>query len=187
MDLITILLIALGVSADAFAVAVGHGAASRRLPRIEPLRVAMAFGVFQAAMTAIGWLVGNRFQVLIMAYDHWVAFALLAGIGGKMIRDDLSHDDGGQADEGAIRSWHLLTLAVATSIDALAVGLGLSFLPSISVTAAAIGVVTFAFSFGGVVLGHRFKSLAHRHAKTVGGVILIAIGTKILLDHLGLL
>ena len=187
MTIATVFLLALGVSADAFAVAVGHGAAARRLVRAEALRVALFFGVFQAGMTAAGWFVGHQFQHLILAWDHWVAFVLLAAIGGKMIWDDLhpGADDTSLA-EARIGNWHLLTLAVATSIDALAVGVGLLFLPSISATALTVGAVTFTLSLAGVLLGHRFRPLARKRSKTLGGAILILIGTKILLDHLGL-
>lgn len=187
MDVLTLLLLAVGVSADAFAVAVGHGAAAKRLLRSEAIRMAVFFGAFQAIMPAIGWYVGHRLQQLIMAYDHWLAFSLLAAIGGKMIWDDLAGGEGEKDSGEPIGNWHLLTLAVATSIDALAVGVGLLFLPSIAATAITIGSVTFGFSLAGVLLGHRFKSLARKRSKTVGGLILILIGTRILLDHLGLI
>jgi putative Mn2+ efflux pump MntP len=182
----TLFLLALGVSADAFAVAVGHGAAARRLARTEALRVALFFGAFQALMPAIGWFVGHRFRHMIEAWDHWLAFVLLAGIGGKMIWDDFHPEEDEALTEERISTGHLLTLAVATSIDALAVGVGLLFLPSITATALTIGAVTFTLSLAGVLLGHRFRSLASRHSKTVGGIILILIGAKILADHLGL-
>ena len=186
MTITTLLLLALGVSADAFAVAVGHGAAARRLARFEAIRMALFFGAFQALMPAIGWFIGHQFQDLIFAYDHWVAFALLSTIGGKMIYDDLrpEHEEGNP--ESRISYLHLLTLAVATSIDALAVGVGLLFLPSIVVPALTIGVVTFSLSLVGVLFGHRYKSLASKRSKMVGGIILILIGVKILVDHLGL-
>ena len=186
MPITTLFLLALGVSADAFAVAVGHGAAARRLARYEALRMGLFFGAFQAIMPAIGWFIGHQFQELIFAYDHWVAFGLLCAIGGKMIYDDLKpeHEEGNS--ESRINYGHLLTLAIATSIDALAVGVGLLFLPSISAPALTIGAVTFTLSIAGVRLGHRYRSLASSRSKMVGGVILILIGAKILADHLGL-
>ncbi len=186
MTITTLFLLALGVSADAFAVAVGHGAAAKRLARFEGVRMALFFGAFQALMPAIGWFIGHQFQELIFAYDHWIAFALLGAIGGKMIYDDLQpeHEEGNP--ESRISYLHLLTLAVATSIDALAVGVGLLFLPSIVVPALTIGAVTFTLSLAGVLLGHRYRSLASRRSKMVGGIILILIGVKILIDHLGL-
>ena len=186
MTVATLFLLALGVSADAFAVAVGHGAAAKRLARSEALRIALFFGVFQAVMPAIGWFVGHRFQHMILAWDHWLAFFLLAAIGGKMIWDDFHPGENEVLAEERIGIWHLLTLAVATSIDALAVGVGLLFLPSITATALTIGAVTFGLSLAGVLLGHRFRSLARKHSKTVGGVILVLIGFKILIEHLGL-
>ena len=187
METITILLLAIGVSADAFAAAVGLGAGARKLPLSASIRVAFLFGAFQGIMTAAGWFVGSKFEHLISAYDHWAAFGLLTAIGGKMIWDD-RYDDGEDdlPDRGfAIRP--LFVLAVATSIDALAVGAGLLFLDSIAALALTIGVVTFLLSFAGVVLGHRFRSLTRRHSKTIGGVILIAIGLHILLEHLGVI
>ena len=186
MTIATLFLLALGVSADAFAVAVGHGAAAKRLARTEALRVALFFAGFQALMPAVGWFVGHSFSDMIVAWDHWLAFVLLAAIGGKMIWDDFHPDADETLTEERIGTGHLLTLAVATSIDALAVGVGLLFLPSIIATALTIGAVTFTLSLAGVLLGHRFRSLASRHSKTIGGVILILIGLKILTDHLGL-
>ena len=185
MTITTLFLLALGVSADAFAVAVGHGAAARRLARYEAFRMGLFFGGFQAIMPAIGWFIGHQFQDMIFAYDHWVAFGLLSAIGGKMVYDDFrpEHEEGNP--ESRIAYGHLLTLAVATSIDALAVGVGLLFLPSIVAPALTIGAVTFTLSLAGVLLGHRYRSLASRRSKMVGGIILILIGTKILADHLG--
>lgn len=186
MGVFTLLFLAVGLSADAFAVAVAHGAASKRLLRSDAIRMSIFFGAFQAIMPAIGWFVGQRFQHLIAEYDHWIAFSLLAGIGGKMIWDDLAGSAGEDDTGEPIALWRLVTLAVATSIDALAVGAGLLFLPSIAAIAVTIGAVTFAISLAGVLLGHRFRSLARSRSKAFGGVILILIGTRILLDHLGM-
>lgn len=184
MELATNLLLAVGVSADAFAVAVSRGAAAKRLRAFEAFRLALFFGAFQAFMPVIGWLLGNSFKDLIVSWDHWLAFALLGAIGGKMIYDDWRP---GETDEDTNTSiGHLLLLSIATSIDALAVGVGLLVLESITVPALIIGAVTFMFSLGGVFLGHRFKGLARSKSKTIGGLILIAIGTKILVDHLGI-
>ena len=185
MTLTTLFLLALGVSADAFAVAVGHGAAEKRLAKAEAFRIALFFGAFQAIMPAIGWFIGQQFQQVIFAYDHWLAFVLLVSIGGKMIYDDIWPGEDEEDDGSPIGYLHLLTLAVATSIDALAVGVGLLFLPSIIATAMTIGAVTFSLSLAGVFLGHRFKSLAKKRSKAMGGLILILIGAKILFDHLG--
>lgn len=185
MELATILLLAVGVSADAFAVAVGRGAAVNRLRVFEAFRLALFFGAFQAFMPVLGWLLGHSFSHLIVAWDHWLAFVLLGAIGGKMIFDDWRPGGADEADTDT-GTGHLLLLALATSIDALAVGVGLVVIESITAPALIIGAVTFKFSLLGVFLGHRFKGLARSKSKTVGGLILIAIGAKILVDHLGI-
>ncbi|MEP7214572.1 MAG: manganese efflux pump MntP family protein [Acidobacteriota bacterium] len=188
MELIPTLLLALGVSADAFAVAVAHGGAEHRLRKLEAVKLALLFGIFQAVMPVLGWSLGNNFRDLINSIDHWIAFTLLGGIGLKMIYDDLKGDDGSLDPVDSSKGiWHLLVLALATSIDAFAVGLGLTFLESITRPVLIIGFVTFAFSLAGVFLGHRYKHLGRSKSRMIGGMILIGIGTKILLDHLGLL
>jgi putative Mn2+ efflux pump MntP len=197
MSFLTLLLIALGLSADAFAVAVGKGLTMRRLHVPTMLAIAAAFGFAQGAMPVIGWLLGAQLQQYIEEYDHWIAFGLLAIVGGKMLREAFSDDeeDVPAADAGAsggvallVPVRELVVLAVATSIDALAVGIGFAFLEvNILGAAVLIGVVTFLLSAVGVVLGHRAGRRWRQPAEIAGGLVLIAIGIKIVLDHTGVL
>lgn len=185
MDIVSTLLLALGVSADAFAVAVAHGACTNRLRSLDAWRLALFFGAFQALMPVLGWLLGNNFRAFIVSSDHWIAFIMLGGIGAKMIFDDWKAS--AEPDPAVcepIGTRHLLVLSVATSIDAFAVGLGLTFLESITRPVLLIGSATFAISLAGIYLGHRFKHLGRSKSKTIGGLILIGIGAKILYDHL---
>ena len=184
MALWSLFLVALGVSADAFAVALGKGLHMRRFDLRNALIIAAAFGLFQAVMPVIGWFLGTQFAAYITGVDHWVAFGLLALIGGKMLWDAFSKHEDDKNDE-RLRVRQLLLLAVATSIDALAVGISLAFL-SVSIVEAAvtIGIITLVLSFAGVALGHRVGTRFRGPAEIAGGVILILIGTKILLDHL---
>lgn len=136
-------------------------------------------------MPVIGWAIGFNFKDFISAADHWVAFALLAVIGGKMIYDELKGDSGEEAaSEKSTGFYSLLLLALATSIDVLAVGFSLTFLHSILVPVILIGLITFVLSLTGVYLGHNYKRFKQGKARIVGGIILIAIGIKILVEHL---
>lgn len=181
-----LLLIAVGVSADAFAVALGRGL---HLPTVNPRRVlviAGTFGGFQAVMPLIGWLLGTTFASSISSIDHWVAFGLLALIGGKMLWEALRPGEDDAEDDDTLRVRELLVLGLATSIDALAVGVGLSFLAvPIGWAVLLIGVVTALVAALGVVIGHRAGVRWGRPAEIVGGVILILIGVNIVLEHLG--
>jgi putative Mn2+ efflux pump MntP len=182
----TLTFIALGVSADAFAVAVGKGLGMRRFDLRAAATIAVAFGTFQAGMPLLGWLLGSQMERIITSFDHWIAFGLLAVAGGKMLWEGFGDTD---AHPDATPGWHeLLVLSTATSIDALAVGIGLAFLPiSILPVVLLIGATTAVLSLGGVVLGHRAGARWRRPAVLAGGVILILIGLRILLDHLDLL
>jgi len=183
----SVFLIALGVSADAFAVALGKGLHMRRLNYRSAIVIALTFGLFQAVMPLIGWLLGTQLQQYITAIDHWIAFGLLAVIGGKMLWDAF-HDSGedDESDDGRVHVRQLLLLAVATSVDALAVGISFAFLDVAIVQAViVIGVTTAVLTFVGVLVGHRAGIRFRGPAEIVGGAILILIGTKILLDHLG--
>ena len=142
------------------------------------------FGFFQGVMPVIGWAIGVKFIDLISAWDHWIAFGLLFIIGGKMIYDDLTSGEEEGVDEHSISIYQLLLLALATSIDALAVGFSLIFLKSILLPVLIIGIVTFALSLAGFYLGHKYKHFGHNKTRIIGGLILIAIGTKILIEHL---
>ncbi|MCI2242178.1 manganese efflux pump MntP family protein [Adlercreutzia faecimuris] len=193
MGFAELLVVAVGLSMDAFAVSVCKGLCMRRVNWRHALVIALFFGAFQALMPLIGWLLGTQFAALITPVDHWVAFVLLALIGGKMIWDAVRGDDEDPAAscpaEGAPLDLRELTLlAVATSIDALAVGVTLAFLGvSIGWAMAVIGVTTFALSFVGVAVGNRFGARFEGPAALAGGVVLILIGLKILLEHLGVL
>ncbi len=186
MALWSIFLVALGVSADAFAVALGRGLGMRRLDYRQALLIAATFAVFQMVMPVIGWLLGTQLEQFITEVDHWLAFGLLVIIGGKMLWDAFTGSDDEAKDDGRLRVRQLLLLAVATSIDALAVGISFAFL-SVSILEAVvvIGATTFVLTFAGVLVGHRAGNRFRGPAEIAGGVILILIGTKILLDHLG--
>jgi putative Mn2+ efflux pump MntP len=192
MSLWTLVLIALGVSADAFAVALGKGLHMRSFNYRGALLVALAFGAFQAIMPVIGYLLANSFAEYIRDWDHWIAFALLAIIGGKMLWEAFSshadkRDEDKEQDTDSVNIRELLVLAVATSIDALAVGVSFAFLDDVPIAGAAIliGLITFVITFIGVVLGHRVGNKLGKPAEIAGGVILILIGVSILVEHLG--
>ncbi|MET0838321.1 MAG: manganese efflux pump MntP family protein [Marmoricola sp.] len=184
----TLLLIALGVSADAFAVALGKGLQMRRLVARDALVLALTFGLFQALMPVLGWWLGRGLRDYIVDVDHWIAFGLLTLIGAKMIWEALHPDEDEDDDGDRIPLRELVVLGVATSIDALAVGISFAFLEvAILGAATAIGTVTFVVSLAGVYLGHRAGVRFRAPAEIVGGAILILIGVRIVLDHLGFL
>jgi len=169
---------------DAFAVSVVAGSVYRELKVRHALRMALFFGGFQAVMPLIGFLAGLSLKDYISAYDHWIAFGLLVFVGGKMIYESLRIESA-QRNLDPTNLLVLLALAVATSIDALAVGITLSLLEvSIVPAAAIIGAVTFCLSFAGVSIGKRFGHLFEGKIEILGGLILIGIGAKILIQHL---
>jgi putative Mn2+ efflux pump MntP len=185
MGFFSILLIALGLSADCFAVALGGSIAMKGHSRLQVLRAAIAFGLFQALMPVLGWLVGQTIVDLIADYDHWVAFGLLAIVGGHMLWESFCHRDGRAERTDITRGWPLLVLSLATSIDALAVGLTFPFIEvNVWVASPTIGVVAFAATVVGFLLGRRVGRLVGRWAAAIGGLLLIAIGLRILLTHL---
>ena len=190
MGLVELVLIAVGLSMDACAVSICRGLGMRRLNLRTAVVLALFFGVFQALMPLIGWSLGSQFMWLIEPVDHWVAFLLLAFIGGKMLWEAFHDEDGGGvgADTSRIDLREFVVLAVATSIDALAAGISFAAL-SVDIVASVtlIGVITFALSLGGVALGHFFGARFEKPASITGGVVLILIGLKILLEHLGVL
>lgn len=190
MGLVELLLIAVGLSMDAFAVSICKGLGMKEVNPKVAVVLALFFGGFQALMPLIGWALGSQFLGIIGPIDHWVAFVLLAVIGGKMLweafREDAGEDDGKPSDR--IDLGEFFILAIATSIDALAVGISFAALSvDIAPSAALIGVTTFAFSIAGVFVGNFFGSRYEKPASIAGGVVLILIGTKILLEHLGIL
>ena len=185
MDVWELMLIAVGLSMDAFAVSVCKGLSVKELRPKHMLLVGLYFGGFQALMPVLGWLLGYRFEAMITSVDHWVAFVLLVLIGGNMLRESFSEDEELNDDFGVKT---MLLLALATSIDALAVGITFAFLSvRILPAAGAIGVTTFLLSIVGIWIGRAFGAKYKARAERVGGVILILIGLKILLEHLGLL
>ena len=187
MALFSIILIAVGLAMDSFTVSICGGLQMRRVQLSLALRIALMFGLFQALMPVLGWLGGNRLLGLIEAWDHWLAFGLLALVGGKMIWEALHGDPECQVIDP--RDWRILiALSIATSIDALAVGLTFAIVRQpILVPVLLIGVITFALSLAGVYLGNRFGDLIHQKAQFAGGLILLFIGVRILITHLGLL
>lgn len=186
MEYLSVLLIAVGLAMDAFAVAICKGLAMRKPGVKAILVIGLWFGFFQAVMPVIGYLLGSSFYSYIFEYDHWIAFALLALIGANMIREALSGEEEGVDDSIGFRT--MLVLAIATSIDALAVGISLAMTgDDIVQSAVMIGVVTFLISAAGVKMGSLVGDRFGSRAELVGGVILILIGLRILLDHLGLL
>lgn len=190
MGLIELCFIAVGLSMDAFAVSICKGLACREQNLRSNLLAGLYFGGFQGLMPAIGWLLGVRFSEAITSIDHWIAFVLLSFIGGSMIRESRSGAEEEELDASfGFRA--MLPLAVATSIDALAVGVSFAFLGmtgrEILGAAALIGAVTFVLSAVGVRVGSVFGSRFKSRAELCGGVILIFIGLKTLLEHLGIL
>ena len=188
----TLLLLALGVSADAFAVALGKGLQLRAHVLRTALVFATAFGVSQAIMPLLGWLLGSTFADAIAPWDHWISFGLLALVGGKMLWEALSPDAPVDAehpehvhDIEAFSVREVVLLSVATSIDALAVGVSFAFLNvDVAIAVTTIGLVTFALSFLAVFIGYRIGTRFRRPAEIVGGLVLIGIGTQILIEHL---
>ena len=191
MTLLEIFLVGVGLSMDAFAVAICKGLAMPRVNRKQTLLIGLYFGVFQAVMPLTGWLLGSQFARHVTKMAPWIAFVLLAWIGGSMIHESLSEkEEEEQAEPVELRHRELLMLAIATSIDALAVGVSFSMVElsvSIGAAAALIGCTTFAISVGGVFVGHIFGARYKNRAEFVGGAILILIGVKILLEHFGVL
>lgn len=188
VDEMELVLIAVGLSMDAFAVALCKGLGMRRLNYVHALVIALFFGVFQGVMPLIGWFLGTQFEQYITPVDHWIAFALLAYIGGKMIWDAFHEEGEAEACESRLDMKELFMLAIATSIDALAVGITFAFLHVDIVPAVLlIGLITLGLSFVGVLIGHRFGTRFQKKAEIAGGVVLVLIGLKILLEHLGVL
>ena len=185
MTIFDILVIAIGVSMDAFAVSIAKGLATRRVRPMHYCSVALWFGGFQALMPLIGYFVGARFADLVESYDHWISFVLLAAIGTKMLHDTLTSKDGEEESDSNFSLKTMLLLAIATSIDALAVGVSLAFLRvNIWTSITLIGATTALFSASGLHLGRLFGYRYKHGAEITGGVVLILIGTKILLEHL---
>lgn len=189
MGVFELSLIAVGLSMDAFAVAVCKGLGMKKLNHRQALLIALFFGGFQALMPLVGWALGMQFQHYIETLDHWIAFILLGFIGGKMIWDAFRPDEKDCCEgEDILDIKELFMLAIATSIDALAVGITFAFLQvDIVFAVSLIGLITFVLAFAGVIIGNKFGSRYEKPAAITGGLVLILIGLKILLEHLGIL
>ena len=186
MSFFDLFVIALALSMDAFAVAICKGLSVKKVGAKHILTAGVYFGGFQALMPLIGFVLGYKFERFIVSVDHWIAFVLLAVIGGNMIKEALVGEDDEVNDSFSFKT--MLPLALATSIDALAVGISFAFLGVDIVTAALlIGVTTFVISGAGIVVGNIFGAKYKSKAELAGGIVLILIGLKILLEHLGII
>ena len=183
METFTIILIAFGLAMDAFAVSIARGISAESKKKKTALIMAVSFAAFQMFMPVIGWLAGLGLEELITEIDHWIAFGLLSLIGARMIYDSTKKEE--TKSDGNIRLHTLLILSVATSIDALMVGLSFAFLQTaIAFPIIVIGIVTFSLSYLGFIFGKSVGRILGSRVKAIGGIILIGIGVKILLEHL---
>jgi len=184
MNTLEMIMIAVGLAMDAFAVSIAAGTSGRLAGKRATFRLAFHFGLFQAMMPLIGWYAGSRIAHLISAFDHWVAFGLLLLVGGRMIMASLQ-SEAETFDKDPSRGFSLVMLSIATSIDALAVGLSLSMINiSIWYPCAMIGIITAGLSVAGIQAGKYFGKTLGPRMELIGGVILIGIGVKILVSHL---
>ncbi|HEY6724361.1 MAG TPA: manganese efflux pump MntP family protein [Polyangiaceae bacterium] len=190
MNALAILTLSVGLAMDATAVSAARGCAARAVRAQDVLRVALLFGGFQALMPGIGWLVGESFGSVVSAWDHWIAFALLGAIGGKMLweaREAADPATPAGSDPDLFATHVLVVLAIATSIDALAAGITLPILGApMLFSLASIGLITAVLSALGMLLGRRFGGILGRRLDAFGGVVLVGLGTKILVEHLAL-
>ena len=189
MSLLTLFITAVGLSMDAFAVAICKGLAVKKAGIKQMALAGLWFGGFQALMPALGYLFGSTLKVYVEKYDHWIAFILLGIIGANMLKEAFSKEENcDECSSGSMKFKDMLTLAVATSIDALIVGVGYAFLPDVNIVAAVgfIGIITFVLSGIGIKIGNIFGLKFKKKAEIAGGIILILMGTKILLEHLGI-
>lgn len=188
MNLLTTIILALGMSMDAFAAALGKGAVLKNVSFKEALRTGLIFGVIETLTPLLGWVIGLAASRYVMAWDHWVAFILLAILGGRMVLGGLRQSSESEEDAPERHGFMVLALtAIATSLDALAVGVGLAFLQvNIVATALTIGMATTVMATTGMMVGRFIGPILGRWAEVLGGVVLIGIGTSILVQHLGL-
>ena len=188
---VELFLLGVGLSMDAFAVSVCKGLGMRKLDKKQALIIGLYFGGFQALMPLIGWLLGSQFQQYITSIDHWIAFILLGFIGGKMMVEavrEWNEEETVEVMDAPIDHKNMFVLAVATSIDALAVGITFAFLNTPIIEAITIiGITTMVLSIIGVIVGNIFGSRYKSKAEFIGGLILVLLGLKILLEHLGIL
>lgn len=188
MNIAEIFLIGVSLSMDAFAVAVCKGLKMKRVNYLHTLTISFSFGFFQGFMPLIGWFLGNQFEKYIISFDHWIAFVLLGFIGISMICEALKKDTEDEPAEERFSFRELFALSVATSIDALAVGITFAFLKvSIAPASFIIFITTLILSFVGALIGNRFGMKYKTKAELAGGITLCLLGTKILLEHLGII
>ena len=181
-----ILLISIGLAMDAFAVSICKGLSLKTMSWKKAIIVGLYFGFFQALMPLIGYFLGATFESVVTKVDHWIAFILLGIIGINMLKEAFGNDEENQNDKVDFKT--MIMLAIATSIDALAVGITFAFLKvNMAIATIMIGIVTFAICVIGVKIGNKFGDKYERKAEVVGGLILIFIGIKILLEHLGII
>lgn len=186
MGIIELLLISIGLGMDALAVAVCKGISMKEMNWKKAIIIGLYFGEFQGLMPLLGFLLGKSFENIVVSVDHWIAFTLLLIIGFNMIRETLNKDEEKMDDSVSFKS--MLVLAIATSIDALAIGITFAFLKvNILVAILMIGMITFTLSVLGTKIGNEFGDKYGSKAELAGGIILIFIGTKILLEHLNIL
>ena len=187
MGLVEIILIAVSLAMDAFAVSICKGLSMKKMDWKKAIIIALYFGLFQGGMPLIGYLLGVGFEESIKFIDHWIAFGLLAFIGGNMIKEALSKNEDDEVDD-KVDFKTMIVLAIATSIDALAIGVTFAFLNvNIILAVSLIAAITFVISCIGVKLGNVFGDKYEKKAELAGGIVLILIGLKILLEHLGIL
>jgi len=186
MGAIEILLISIGLAMDAFAVSVCKGLAMKKMSWKKAIIIGLYFGIFQAVMPVIGYFLGTTFEKFITNVDHWVAFILLVGIGINMVKEAFDKESENRNDNVDVKT--MLVLSIATSIDALAIGITFACLKiHIVMPVITIGLITFIISVIGVKIGNRFGDKYEKKAEIMGGVILILLGIKILLEHLGII
>ena len=186
MGVLEILLLGIGLSMDAFAVSICKGLSMKKMSWKKAIIIALYFGIFQALMPVVGYFLGTTFEGFVTAFDHWIAFILLVLIGGNMIKESFDNEDDKKNDKVDFKT--MIVLAIATSIDALAVGITFAFFNvNLVLAAPVIGIVTFIISCFGVKIGNRFGDKYQNKAELMGGIILVLLGVKILLEHLNII
>ena len=186
MGIVEITLLGIGLAMDAFAVSICKGLSMKKMNWKNAIIIALYFGIFQALMPVIGYFLGTTFESLVTKFDHWIAFVLLLAIGGSMIKEAFSKDEESKNDKVDFKT--MSVLALATSIDALAVGITFAFFEvNVLLAVTIIGLITFIISIIGVKIGNRFGDKYQSKAEFMGGIILILLGIKILLEHLNII
>lgn len=186
MGVLELLLLSVGLAMDAFAVSVCKGISMKKMNWKKAIIIGLYFGGFQALMPTVGYFLGAAFQSLITSIDHWIAFILLGIIGGGMIKESFGDDEENRNDDVSFKT--MIVLAIATSIDALAIGITFAFFNvNLVLATSLIGIITFILSVFGTKIGNRFGNKYEKKAEFLGGVILVLLGIKILLEHLGVI